>query len=231
MLLVLLHRHTEGSSGAVASCLLWSALHTIVAVLCAQLTEGHTLPGCSYARGILAGLCELHSARIAMLDVKPGNVLLADDGSPVLTDFGISRELREATRFQTSSTHGTPVYMAPEQFDSRAAVGRPADLWGWAATLVHMLAGEAPFATEPLHSISGLVLRDKQHPEVPLEALAAPGLEQLLLDCFQFEAGQRPTAEEALCRLDGIMHQVGGCRGGASSVKKKHNNDTNTQCM
>ncbi len=69
---------------------------------------------CSYARGVLAGLCELHSAGIAMLDVKPGNVLLADDGAPVLTDFGISRELRDATRFHTSSSHGTPVYMAPE---------------------------------------------------------------------------------------------------------------------
>jgi serine/threonine protein kinase len=55
---------------------------------------------CSFARGILAGLCELHSARIAMLDVKPGNVLLADDGSPVLTDFGISRELRDASLMQ-----------------------------------------------------------------------------------------------------------------------------------
>jgi serine/threonine protein kinase len=164
----------------------------------------------SYARGILAGLCELHSAGIAMLDVKPGNVLLADDGSPVLADFGISRELRDATRFQTSSGLGTPVYMAPEQFDPAAHVGRPADVWGWAATLVHMLSGREPFAGVSVYSIGSLVIGSRQHPEVPAGAGQVPGLEQLLLDCFQFEAARRPTAQQALCRLGGIMLQVGG---------------------
>jgi serine/threonine protein kinase len=145
-----------------------------------------------------------------MLDVKPGNVLLADDGAPVLTDFGISRELRDATRLDTSAVLGTPVYMAPEQHDAKASIGRPADLWGWAATVVHMLAGEPPFADEPLHNIGGLVLRERQHPEVPTAALALPGLEQLLLDCFQHEAAARPTAQQALLRLDELMmHQVG----------------------
>ncbi len=146
-----------------------------------------------------------------MLDVKPGNVLLADDGAPVLTDFGISRELREATRVHTSGTPrraGTPMYMAPEQHEARAAMGRPADLWGWAATVVHMLAGEPPFADEPLHNIGGLVLRERRHPAVPTEALALPGLEQLLLDCFQREPGARPTAQQALQRLDELI-QVG----------------------
>jgi serine/threonine protein kinase len=55
---------------------------------------------CSYARHILAGLCELHSAGIAMLDVQPSNVLLADDGSAVLAGFSASRQLPEATSFK-----------------------------------------------------------------------------------------------------------------------------------
>ncbi len=115
---------------------------------------------------------------------------------------------------QAGATSGTPsVYMAPEQFDPRpaAAVGRPADMWGWAATLVHMLAGEAPFAGEALHTISALMHRDWQRPEVPLEALAVPGLEQLLLDCFQLEPAQRPTAQQALQLLDSMLPQQVGC--------------------
>jgi serine/threonine protein kinase len=150
-----------------------------------------------------------------MLDVKPGNVLLADDGTAVLTDFGISRELRDAVDgcFHTSSSHGTPVYMAPEQFDLKAAVGCPADLWGWAATLVHMLAGEAPFEGEPLHRIPSLVCDAQQHPEVPLQALAVSGLEQLLEDCFSWAPEQRPTAGQALERLDGMLQQVGCANG------------------
>jgi serine/threonine protein kinase len=194
---------------------------------------------CSYSRGIVAGLGELHSARIVMLDVKPGNVLLTDDGSAVLTDFGISRELKEATNFkvradesrprgkgtrvvhtlnhhlpalQTVNSQGTLVYMAPEQFEPMAAVGRPADMWGWAATLVHMLSGEPPFAGEPDHNISALVFREQQHPVVPFCASEVPGLEQLLEDCFQFNPAQRPTAEEALHRMDGILQQVGMVR-------------------
>ncbi len=74
--------------------------------------------------------------------------------------------------------------------------------------MVHMLAGEAPFAGELSHTISGLVLTGRQHPEVPMEALAAPGLDQLLQDCFIWEPQQRPNAQEALERLDAIMQQV-----------------------
>jgi serine/threonine protein kinase len=110
---------------------------------------------------------------------------------------------------QTVNSQGTLVYMAPEQFEPMAAVGRPADMWGWAATLVHMLAGEPPFAGEPDHNISALVFREQQHPEVPFCASEVPGLEQLLEDCFQFDPALRPTAAEALCRLDGILQQVG----------------------
>jgi serine/threonine protein kinase len=113
---------------------------------------------------------------------------------------------------QTVNNQGTLVYMAPEQFEPMAAVGLPADMWGWAATLVHMLAGEPPFAGEPDHNISALVFRDQQHPEVPFCASQVPGLEQLLEDCFQFNPAQRPTAEEALHRLDGILQQVGMVR-------------------
>ncbi len=111
---------------------------------------------------------------------------------------------------QTSNSHGTPAYMAPEQFMAGADVGRPADLWGWAATLVHMLAGEAPFAGKPPHSIPRLVCDARQHPAVPTEALRATGLDQLLRDCFTWEPQQRPTAEEALARLDTVLKQVGG---------------------
>jgi serine/threonine protein kinase len=110
---------------------------------------------------------------------------------------------------QTTGRHGTPAYMAPEQFMPGADVGRPADLWGWAASVVHMLAGVAPFASQPLHAIPRLVCDARQQPAVPMEAMRVPGLDQLLRDCFAWEAQQRPTAAEALARLDMVLKQVG----------------------
>lgn len=110
---------------------------------------------------------------------------------------------------QTNASQGTPVYMAPEQHvAAEAGVGRQADMWGWAATMCHLLSGRPPFEECELHSIHHMVVAEGRHPEVPLEAmLAGDGLEQLLLDCFKRDPQARPTAEQALQRLDSIVMQ------------------------
>ncbi|KAK9811039.1 hypothetical protein WJX73_008266 [Symbiochloris irregularis] len=99
---------------------------------------------------IAKGLDSLHTmARVLHLD-KPQNVLLDAHKDAVLTDFGISHRIQETmTAYQP--THGgvlgTPNYVSPEASGALGdtTIGRPADVWSLAATLVHMLSGKPPY--------------------------------------------------------------------------------------
>lgn len=94
-------------------------------------------------RGVLAALRAAHAGGIQHRDVKPGNILLRADGTPVLTDFGIAT-LHDATALTAAgSLIGSPEYMAPERI--RGHEGGPAsDLWSLAMTLYVALEGRHP---------------------------------------------------------------------------------------
>ena len=81
-------------------------------------------------------------------DVKPDNILLRDDGSAALTDFGIARALDPALRMtKTGTVVGTPHYMSPEQARGKQIDGR-SDLYGLGIVLYEMLVGHVPFHAE-----------------------------------------------------------------------------------
>ncbi|MFI6097364.1 serine/threonine-protein kinase [Lentzea sp. NPDC051213] len=100
--------------------------------------------GAAVLDAIAAALESAHRAGITHRDVKPGNVLIADDGRVKLTDFGIARNVAEATMTARGITLGTPAYIAPEVAQG-GDVSAAADRWSLGATLWAAMAGEPPY--------------------------------------------------------------------------------------
>lgn len=114
---------------------------------------------------VAAALEAAHAAGITHRDVKPGNVLVAEDGRIKLTDFGIARNVSEATMTRTGMTLGSPAYIAPE-IASGKAVTPGADLWGLGATLFNALEGHPPYDADgdPMETIGKVVRGEVPRP-------------------------------------------------------------------
>jgi serine/threonine protein kinase len=120
--------------------------------LAIRLSQGPLHPAVSlkYLRGIASGLDYAHGLGIVHRDVKPANVLLEKDDSPVLADFGLAKLLQGSSlKSMTGVTTGTPAYMAPEQVTG-SKVGPAADRYALATIAYEMLAGVIPFDGEGL---------------------------------------------------------------------------------
>ncbi|MEU8104402.1 serine/threonine-protein kinase [Nonomuraea muscovyensis] len=119
-----------------------------------RLAQGPMAPGeaARLGRGILAALRTAHEAGILHRDVKPANVLLRPDGSPVLTDFGIAAMQDSPGLTANGDVVGSPEYIAPERL--RGQEGNPAsDLWSLGMLLYvavenrHPMRRDTPLAT------------------------------------------------------------------------------------
>ena len=130
------------------------------------------------------GLAAAHAAGLVHRDFKPENVLVAPDGRPKVTDFGLAHvEGRTATTDPGGElpTHvaltadgafiGTPAYMAPEQFEGKPADAR-SDQFSFCAALYEALYGERPFAGEDVTAIADAVAQVRR---VPVEEYARFG--------------------------------------------------------
>ncbi len=98
------------------------------------------------ARDVASALGHAHAQGIIHRDVKPDNVLIAEDGRVKLTDFGLAKLLQDTDELTRSGVAvGTPHYISPEQISATRHVDHRADLYGLGAMLYHMLTGSVPF--------------------------------------------------------------------------------------
>ncbi len=138
--------------------------------LAAVLGERFCLPApevASIGRQIASALAAAHAAQIVHRDVKPGNILIADDGTAKITDFGVSRAVGDITVTQTGMMAGTPAYLAPEV--ARGQLPTPAsDVFSLGATLYAALEGRGPFGDSDnplalLHAVANGQLTPPRH--------------------------------------------------------------------
>src|SRR5947208_7301777 len=110
-----------------------------------------------------------HEHHILHRDIKPGNILLDQQGEPHLTDFGLARLVEtESTVTHTEQIMGTPSYMAPEQAVAhKTQLTSTTDVYGVGAVLYQLLTGHPPFAAETTYeTIRLLVETDPREPRL-----------------------------------------------------------------
>ncbi|MFF4191637.1 serine/threonine-protein kinase [Nonomuraea sp. NPDC001831] len=139
---------------------------------------------------VLDALHRAHEAGVLHRDVKPENVLLADDGRVVLTDFGIAT-LETETQLTVTGLAGTPAFIAPERLKGLPA-RRESDLWSLGATLYTAVEGRSPHERGMALATMHAVLTDEPDP-APHAGPLAGVISGLLVK----EPVQRLTYEEA----------------------------------
>jgi len=96
------------------------------------------------AAQVASGLAAAHDKGVVHRDIKPGNVMVADDGRVKIVDFGIARHADETRLTRTGDVMGTTAYISPEQFLS-AETDHRTDLWSLGVVLYEMLTGRLPW--------------------------------------------------------------------------------------
>ena len=148
-----------------------------------------------------------HARGLVHRDVKPANILVADDDRAYLTDFGVVKDLASNGKTRTGSFIGTIEYGAPEQIEGREVDGR-ADVYALACVLYECLAGTPPFHRPSEVAVLNAHLHapppklTRAVPELPaaLESVIAKALSKSPLDryatCAEFLGAARAAAAE-----------------------------------
>ncbi len=167
--------------------------------LSALLIDRETLPVPEVARigeQVASALIAAHRAGIVHRDIKPGNVLIDDQGQCKITDFGISRATGDLTLTQTGLVGGTPAYLAPEL--ARGADPTPSsDVFALGATLYHAIEGLPPYG-DNTNQLALLYAAANGNVQPPHQAGPATGLLTALL---RADPQDRPSMTEARDQL------------------------------
>jgi serine/threonine protein kinase len=158
-----------------------------------------------YAREIAHGLSIIHTAGVVHRDLKPGNIMLREDDSVALIDFGISQSAQVTNALaEPGEIAGTPYYISPEQA-SGSATDERTDLYALGVILHQMLTGEKPYVGDTTAAIL------EQHKNAPLPVLREDlaMYQPLLNNLLAKDPAQRyGSAREVLEALDQIAASV-----------------------
>ncbi|NUR72921.1 MAG: protein kinase [Hamadaea sp.] len=141
---------------------------------------------------VLHALQAAHRAGVMHRDVKPGNVLLGEDGRVVLTDFGLATVPGDPNVTRTGLVLGSPAYISPERAKEGTS-GPEADLWSLGATIFAAVEGQSPYARAT--AIATLTALASEPPPPPKNATGP--LKAALTGLLRKDPAKRLTAEQA----------------------------------
>ncbi len=146
-----------------------------------------------------AGLQHAHDAGLVHRDVKPGNLLLRDDGVVKIADFGIARAAETTQLTQIGTVLGTAAYLSPEQ--AAGEVVTPAtDIYALGAVLYELLTGRPPYQFDSLADLAAKQSSGEITPARDLEPGIPDGLEAAVMRCLARDPRFRPPSASELAR-------------------------------
>lgn len=158
------------------------------------------------------GLAHAHARGIFHQDLKPANVLLADDGQPMLLDFNLSADTKLRDSAAAAYVGGTLPYMAPEYLEGfragRRRVDAGGDIYALGLILFELLTAQPPFPlpSEPIHRLVGHMIAARREPLPDIRCMNAavtPAIASILQRCLAADPEKRyPSSRQLQEDLD-----------------------------
>jgi serine/threonine protein kinase len=179
----------------------------------------------SYVQAILwmasrlaEGLAHAHERGILHLDLKPANILLTDEGQPMLLDFNLARDIKCRSHHAASPVGGTLSYMSPENLGAfrkeKVCVDARSDLYSLGVILYELLTRRHAFPNQrgPLKFVLDRMIEDRLQPPPELRSwnkAVTPAVESIIRHCLEPDPGQRyQTAHELVEDLQRQLHDL-----------------------
>lgn len=177
-----------------------------------------------WAKGVADGLAFLHENKVLHKDLKTDNVLIADDGRPVIADFGLSDKLKsDQTHQSTFTQQGTITYIAreimcPEKYQRGKASYSPAsDIWAQAVLIWSCATEQVPYKDWQLATLLNFIVNQDKRLDIPSSAEVkinkeSPGLAKVLAkfmeQCWHTNPAKRPEAKTVSQELEKIYMRL-----------------------
>ena len=148
-----------------------------------------------FIRDVAAGLAYLHSQEPPIIhqDIKPDNILIGPSGDFMITDFGISKQVRSTLRKSAAQvgSSGTIAYMGPEHFVNGYSAIKASDIWALGATIYELAMGDLPFCGYGGSMLNhGADMAELPEPDFSHE------LNKIMQLCLSKETWTRPAADQ-----------------------------------
>ncbi|KAI8332666.1 kinase-like domain-containing protein [Chlamydoabsidia padenii] len=140
---------------------------------------------------VAAAVQHLHRLLIVHRDIKDENILLDEQGTVQLIDFGSAAYYREGRLFDTFS--GTLDYVAPEILNGESYAGPPQDIWSLGILLYTLIYRETPF-----YSVDDILECHLRLPYIPYQEQTAVGPADLLYKLLDRDISKRPTIDQVM---------------------------------
>ena len=174
-----------------------------------DLADRGRLPEAEAARvgaAVASALAHAHAHGIVHRDVNPSNIMLLDDGTPKLMDFGIAKIEDLPGLTETGRVVGTAAYVSPEQARGEWLDGR-SDVYSLGCTLYEMLTGAAPFRGAGSADVASARLREPPVPPRQVLPIVSVAMEDVVLRAMALDPRDRPDAASMAAALGDLTER------------------------